>query len=531
MTPPVVHEVELGLAMLVAVAAFTTIARLLRVPAPILLVLGGLLLALFPGVPKIELVPDLVFLLFLPPLLYAAGFESSIRDTRAQLRPILSLAVGLVLATTAIVAALTHALLPGLGWPTAFALGAILSPTEALPAAAIFRRLGVPRRMITLLESESLANHATALAVYQAALMASAAAFSLGDAALRFAAHGIGGVLVGLAAGWLIASLRRPLNDPLVEISISLLTPFAAYLPAEWLGVSGVLATVTAGLCIGRWQPRITGSDPRLRERAVWEMIVFVLNGLLFLLIGLQLPVVLAALSGRPPLSLLGLGLLAAVVVILVRLAWVFAAALLPGWPARPRRGRDPEPRRREVFVVGWTGMRGVVSLAAALALPLATPERELLIFLTFCVILVTLVGQGLSLPWLVRALGVLGDGDGEHLERHARAAAAKAAAARIEQLASEWPAHLPLIDTLRAQNADRTGHLDGWAPEHTDREGLPGDEAAEQEVLDHRRIRRAVIDAERAAVLDLRERGEINDEVWRRVERDLDLEELRMEA
>src|SRR5918999_3762261 len=265
MTPPGVHEVELGLAMLVAVAALATIARVLRVPAPILLVLGGLLLALFPSVPKIELVPELVFLLFLPPLLYAAGFESSIRDTRAQVRPILSLAVGLVLATTAIVAALTHALLPELGWPTAFALGALLSPTEAVPAAAIFRRLGVPRRMVTLLESESLANHATALAVYQAALMASAAAFFLGDAALGFAAHGIGGVLVGLAAGWLIASLRRPLNHPPVEITISLLTPFAAYLPAEWLGVSGVLASVTAGLCVGWWAPRIMQSETRLR--------------------------------------------------------------------------------------------------------------------------------------------------------------------------------------------------------------------------------------------------------------------------
>jgi CPA1 family monovalent cation:H+ antiporter len=524
------HEVELGLGLLVAVAALASVARVLRVPSPILLVLGGLLVALIPGVPKIELVPELVFLLFLPPLLYVAGFESSIRDVRAQLRPILSLAGGLVLATTAIVAALMHALLPDLGWPAAFALGAILAPTEAVPTAAIFRRLGVPRRIVTLLESESLANHATALFVYQTALAASAMAFSLGETALRFAAYGIGGVLVGLAAGWLIASLRRRLNDPPVEITISLLTPFAAYLPAEWLGVSGVLATVTAGLFIGRWAPRITGADPRLRGRAVWEMIVFVLNGLLFLLIGLQLPAVLAAISGRPPLSLLGLGLLAALVVILVRLTWVFSAALLPGWPARPHRGRDPEPRRREEFVVGWTGMRGVVSLAAALALPLATPERELLIFLTFCVILVTLVAQGLSLPWLVRAIGVLDDGAGEHLERHARAAAAKAAAARIEQLASEWPTHLALIDTLGAQNADRTRHLGEWAPEHTDREGLPGDEA-EQEVLDHRRIRRAVIDAERAAVLDLRERGEINDEVWRRVERDLDLEELRMDA
>jgi CPA1 family monovalent cation:H+ antiporter len=225
-------------------------------------VLGGLLLALIPGVPKIELVPELVFLLFLPPLLYVSGFESSIRDVRAQLRPIHSLAVGLVLATTAIVAALAHALVPDLGWPTAFAFGSILSSTEVVPAAAIFRRLGVPRRLVTLLESESLANHATALAVYQAALMVSAAAFSLGETAIGFAAHGIGGVLVGLAVSWPIASLRRRLNDPPVEITISLLTPFAAYLPAEWLGVSGVLATATAGLFIG-WR---RSAAPRARR-------------------------------------------------------------------------------------------------------------------------------------------------------------------------------------------------------------------------------------------------------------------------
>jgi monovalent cation/hydrogen antiporter len=289
---------------------------------------------------------------------------------------------------------------------------------------------------------------------------------------------------------------------------------------------------VTTGLCLGWWAPFIMESDTRLRGRAVWEMGVFVLNGLVFILIGLQLSAILPALSERSLLSLIGLGLLLSLTVIVVRLAWVFLDAYIPrcipGW----RRGADAQPRWTEVFVVGWAGMRGVVSLATVLALPLETPGRDLLIFLTFCVILATLVGQGLSLPWLIRALGVVEDGGAaEHKELHARITAAEAATMRIEELAREWPDHLPLIDTLRAQYAHRSTHLGEHTHDEAHEEQMVLDEASAKELFDHRKIRRAVIDAERAAVLDLRQRGALDDETWRRIERDLDLEELRMEA
>jgi monovalent cation/hydrogen antiporter len=528
-----VHEIELVLALLVVIAALASVAQRLRIPYPILLVLAGLILALIPAVPDVQLNPDLVFLLFLPPLLYIAAFDTSIRDVRALLRPILSLAVGLVLATTAVVAVLVHLLLPDLGWPTAFAFGAIVSPPDAVAAAAVFRGLRVPRQLVTLLEAESLFNDATALVIYRAALAALATAvFSPGEAVIRFLIVGSGGVLVGLLIGKGVVWLRHRLNESSVEITMSLLTPFAAYLPAERLGVSGVLAAVTTGLYVGWWAPYIMESETRLRGRAVWEMGVFVLNGLVFILIGLQLSTILPALSERSLLSLVGLGLLLSLAVILVRLAWVFLDAYLRWSMGGSRRMGDPPPRWTEVFVVGWAGMRGVVSLATVLALPLETPGRDLLIFLTFCVILATLVGQGLSLPWLIRALGVVEDGGAaEHQELHARIAAVEAATARIEQLAREWPDHLPLIDTLRTQYAHRSSHLGEHTHQEADEELLNMDEAAAKELFDHRKIRRAVIDAEREAVLDLRRRGAIDDEVWRRIERDLDLEELRMEA
>ena len=525
------YEIELILALLVAVTLLAMAARTVRVPYPILLVLGGVVLALMPAVPHVELAPELVFLLFLPPLLYIAGFDTSLREVRVQLPSILSLAVGLVLATTLVVAVVAHALLPELGWPMAFALGAIVSPPDAVAATAVLRGLGVPRRLVTLLEGESLFNDATALVAYQAALGAAAtASFSPSAALLRFLAAGIGGVLVGLAVGVAVAGLRRRLHDPPVEITVSLLTPFAAYLPAERLGLSGVLATATAGLCVGWVAPRIMESDTRVRGRAVWDMVVFILNSLVFILIGLQLSTILGALSGRLLADLVGFAALIALAVILVRLVWVFSARYLAWWLARLRRRHALPPDPRQTFVVGWAGMRGVVSLATALALPLGTPERDLLIFVTFCVILATLVGQGLSLPLLIRALGVGADGDGERDELRARTTAAEAAVARIEQLADEWPTHLPLIDALRAQYGHRATHL-GTQPASADGSSGEGVSAAEQELVEHRKIRRAVIDAERAAVLDLRDRGVIDDEAWRRVERDLDLEELRMEA
>jgi monovalent cation/hydrogen antiporter len=526
-----VQQVELILALMVAVAVVATAARALRVPVPFLLVLGGLLLALTPAVPDVTLAPELIFLLFLPPLVYIAGFDTSLRDIGAQVRPILSLAVGLVLASTLLVGALAHVLMPEIGWPVAIVLGAILSPTDAIAATALLRDVGAPRRVVTLLESETLFNDATALVAYQAALGAAATAtFSLASAGAQILVAGIGGILVGLAAGLAIVWLRRRLNDPPVEITISLLTPFAAYLPAERLGVSGVLATVTCGVVVGWFAPFIMESDTRLRGRAVWDFLMFALNGLVFILIGLQLSTVLAGPLSRPVPEVLAITALIAAAVILVRLGWVFTATGLTFAVQRVRRGHASPPRWRETLVVGWAGLRGVVSLATALALPLATPGRDVLLFITFGVILVTLVGQGVTLPLLIRLVGIGRDATDDRDEVRGRTTAAEAAVARIDELANEWPGHLPLIDTLRSQYVHRATHL-GAPQSSEDGSVVTLDPDAEQELLEHRLIRRAVIDAERGAVLRLRDRGELNDEVWRRIERDLDLEELRMEA
>lgn len=519
------HEVELTLGLLVAVAVLTTVARTIRVPYPVLLVVGGLLLALSPAVPDVVLAPDLVFLLILPPLLYIAAFDTAIRDVRALLRPILSLAVGLVLATTVAVAVVVHAVLPEIGWPAAFALGAVVSPPDAVAAVAVLRRLSVPQRLVTLLEGESLFNDASALIAFRFAVAAMAtASFSLPNAALEFVFVGIGGILVGIVVGALIARLRRHLTDPPVEITISLLTPFASYLAAEQLHVSGILAVVTTGLCLGWWSPRIMDPEVRVRARAVWDMLIFALNGLVFLLIGLQLPTIVPSLADRSLVTVVGLGVLVSAVVIVIRLAWIAPAAL--GLPILGHRKSWPD-----VLIMGWAGMRGVVSLATALALPLEMPNRDLLLFLTFCVILATLVGQGLTLPWLVRALGVSDDGSSAEQELRARAVALDAACRRIARLGEEWPNHLPLIETLQSQYRHRATHLGDLRSDETDDNGRPLSEAAEQEMLEHSQIKQAVIDAERAAILELRQRGEIGDPAWRRVERDLDLEELRLEA
>ncbi len=517
------NDVELVLVLLVVVTALTPLARRLRVPYPILLVFAGAVLALIPAFPDIPLDPNLVFLLFLPPLIYSAAFNTSIRDFRVLLRPILSLAVGLVLTTTVVVAVVLHALLPELGWPAAFAFGAIISPPDAVAAAAVFRGLGLPRRVVTLLEGESLINDATALVTYRAAVAALAVTFSLGATALSFPLVAAGGVAIGLVIGFLAGRLRSLLDDPPVEIALSLLTPFAAYLAAEPLGASGVLAVVAAGVYLGWREPYISRSATRLSGRAVWNMIDFVLNGLVFVLIGLQLSAILHTLAGRSLLALTGIGLLLSVVAIAVRLVWVFLDTSVVAWltAARVRRRATrratrhrphaPRPHWREVFLVGWAGMRGVLSLATALSLPATTPDRDLLIFLAFLVILVTLVGQGLSLPLLIHALGVATDHGAIHQQQlRAGRVALDAATARLDQLAEEWPGHLPLIAAMRAQYAHRASHLgdpgaDGLAPD-----GRAPSAAAEQELVEHHRIRRAVTDAERRAVLDLRERGEI---------------------
>jgi CPA1 family monovalent cation:H+ antiporter len=516
-----VPNVELILALMVAVAVVAAVAHQVRLPYPILLVLVGLLLAALPGLPSVVLAPEVVFLLILPPLVYFAGFQISARDIKMQLRPILSLAVGLVIATTLVVGGVAHELIPQLGWPVAFALGALLSATDPVAATALLRDVGAPRRIVTLLDSESLLNDATALVAYQAALGATvAASFSPSEAAVRILVVAAGGIVIGLAIGAASAWLRRQLNDAPVEITISLLTPFAAYLSADRLGLSGVLATMTSGVFVGWFAPLIAQSDTRVRTRSVWEFLVFALNGLVFVLIGLQLSTVRELTQSTP--DLLRLTVVITLTVALVRLVWVFAAEAL----SSIAHGRPP--RWRETLVVGWCGPRGVVSLAIALSLPLSTPDRDALLFITFGVILVTLVGQGLTLAPLIRVLHVGGDHSEERQEVHARAVAARAALAQIDGLAQEWPGHLPLIDTLRMQYEHRATHLD---EERLGSGETPLNPGAEQELLEHRLIRRALIDAERGAVLQLRQRGELDDDAWRRIERDLDLEELRMEA
>jgi len=516
---------ELLLALLVVVAVLVTISRRIRVPYPVLLLLGGLVVGLVPGIPRLELDPEIVFLVVLPPLLYVSAFLTPIRDFRTNLKNISSLAIGLVAVSAGVVAVIAMALVPGMSWPLAAALGAIVSPPDAVAATAIAQRLAVPRRIVSILEGESLLNDATALTIYRAAIGAAVAAVavsvvgSLGS----FVFVAVGGILIGLAIGWVTSWVRIHLTDTPVEITVSLITPYAAYLPAELLGVSGVLAAVTAGLFLGRRSSRIMGSEARLAGRAVWESLVFLLTGVVFLAIGFQISSISRQMDRTTLLQLAAVGVLVSLALIAVRAVWVFALSLRDLLVKDQRR-----IRLRESIVLSWAGMRGVVSLAAALAIPItlpgsALPARDAIIIITFTVILVTLVGQGLTLPLVIRAVGLGGDADDGHEESHARRELIDEALRRIDDLEKKWPDHKPLIDQLRTGYQHRAEHEEQLHE-------APGNEA-EQELVEHRQIRSDVIDAQRDALAAMRDRGAIDDDVMRNIERELDLEEIRMEA
>ena len=511
------------LAILVAIAILFEIARRFGVPYPTLFVLGGLGLAFVPGLPRIALEPQLVLLVFLPPLLFTAAVETPIRDLRTNLAPILRLSLGLVLFTIVIVAAVVHAAI-GLEWAAAFTLGAIVAPTDAIAATSVFRRLGAPRVAGTLIEGESLLNDATALVAYRAAVLVwMGGSFVLSEVLAGFAITALGGIAIGVIVGRLGGEILRRLDDPPVEVVVSLVLPFAAYLPADRAGLSGVLAAVAAGLMIGSRLGKILSPNSRVLWLSTWKMVGFVLNGFVFVLIGLELPTILAGLAGRSPLLILGLVLLVSAVVVVGRILWVFAASLLPGSPRRVVARTNPRLAKRLTFVVSWAGLRGAVSLAAALALPATFPERDLILLMTFTVILVTLVGQGLTLPYVVRWAGWDGvepEGDEATL---ARAVQYQAGLDEIVRARPAWPDHQPLLDRLESSLRDRTEHLATEDP----------DETAErrQERLEHEQIQRGVIAAQRAAVIELRDRREINDRTLRAIERELDLEEIRMEA
>ena len=519
------HEIEpLLLAMMVAVAGLSVLARLVGVPYPILLVVGGLVLGFVPGMPEVELPPELVLVAFLPPLLYWAGFFSSPRDLRADARAITASAVGLVLVTTVAVAAAAHAVVDGLDWPAAFALGAIVSPTDPLAATAIGRRLGLPRRLITLLEGESLINDATALVAYRIAVAAAAGGtFVAWQAGLRFVVGAAGGVAVGLLAGWLGAEVRRRLDDPVVEIVVSVVTGYVAYLPAELLGVSGVLAAVTAGIFVGWRALRLASAATRLLGFSFWEVLVYLANAVLFILVGLQLQPILAGLGGTAVAVLVGQAALVSAVVVGVRLGWSFSVPyvirLLDRRPSQLTRRVGAKGR----LVVGWSGMRGAVSLAAALALPLDFPMRNLFLFLTFAVILVTLVLQGLTLPTLIRRLRFDTDDSEEREELRARLTAAQAALDRLDELAG--------VDWTRDDTVERLHGLYEFRRRRLKtRAGKLEDDGVEDRSQAYQRLVRELLEAQRRAIVRLRNQGVISSDVMHRIERELDLEDTRLE-
>jgi len=520
-----VQTVETVLTLLVLTTALAFLARKAKVPYPIFLVLGGMALGFVPSLPEVTLDPQLVFLFFLPPILFAAGYFTSWRDFRTNLFSITLLAVGLVIATMTAVGAAVHALVPGVAWPVALVLGAIVSPPDAVAATAIAQRLRLPRQIVTILEGESLVNDATGLVLLKLATAAVVTgSFPVASGALEFVLLVAGGIAVGFALGHLFVWLQRFLDDAILATTASILASFLVYIVAERLHVSGVLAVVVAGLVQGRYVPHIWSPSMRVEGTAVWQTLVFLLNALVFVLIGLQLPMILRGLD-RPWPAVVD-GIFAAFgAMVVVRLVWVFPGAYLPRLLSARYRKTHPYPPWQAVTVVGWAGMRGVVSLAAALSLPLALangspfPARNFIVFLTFSVILGTLVIQGLTLPPLIRWLRVEEDRTGEREERHARLALAEAAIGHLDGKLDDGTVHAHQVHPVRNEYVQRVRSLKGLDGE------IPA--AGMATVGTTKALRQEALDVQRRQLLRLRNEEVIGDDVLHRIQHELDLEDL----
>jgi monovalent cation/hydrogen antiporter len=524
-----ISTIQILVCLLAVVAAVAVVADRFEIPSAILLVLAGVVLALVPGLPTLELAPDLVLLLVLPPVIYASAVAMSWREFRFNLRPISLLAVGCVVFTTMAVAAATHFVL-GLAWPVGFVLGAIVSPPDAMAPLSIARRMQLPRRILVILEGEGLANDATALILYRFAVAAvSAGVFLPSHAAATFAAIVGGEIVWGIGVGWLILRLRRWIHDPRIEITLSILVPFLAYWPPEHLGGSGVLATVTAGLYISWNGLRLISAATRLQGIFFWNLFIYLVEGLVFLITGLQARTLIARIGDHAFYELATSAMLVSAVVIVTRFVWMYPATYLPRWLYPPLKRRDPAPPWQWPFVLAFTGVRGIVSLSAALAIPLLTadgqpfPDRDLILFLTFSVILVTLVGQGLMLPALIRALCLAHAGRLERradklAEHKARRQGIEAAINRLEELTSERKLSDDMVRPLRARHRERLKHI-----EHR----IDGNEGHRKLTELHDEIEFLLITAERQHINELYRSGGLKDEARRRIERELDLREV----
>ena len=513
--PTVVYAI----AFATLVVALTALARRLPVPTPILQVGAGLLVGLVPGVQMPQLDPDVIFFVFLPPILWAAAFFTSLREFKANIKPIGSLAVGLVLATTVAVAVAARAFMPGLPWAVAIALGAIVSPPDAVAAAAIVTRLRVPRRVITILEGESLVNDASALVLYRAAIAAAVTGqFSWGATVVRFFIDAGVGTLLGLLVGWLIIRAMRWTRDALAETLLTIAGPYVAWVVAEQLHVSAVLACVAGGLYLRQHLSTAVGPMSRLQARTVWDLIIFLLNAMIFLLLGVQFSALMSALPKGELGSVLWTGVVVAIVAIVVRLIWVPLVTVLPQALRGKRRREDMPYRGKGVALVSWTSMRGIVSLASALALPLVLatgapfPHRSELIVITMVVIVMTLVVQGLTLAPIIRAFNFPPESEHIEEERIARLEAARRGAEALEDASREDWVDPRDVEWLRAELRDRVRLREhpGGSPDG------------------RRRLRARMIRAERRMLVRLRNEGAISDEVLRELELELDLEAVR---
>ena len=517
------HIFQLFLTLVAILAGTALLARRLNIAPAILLMLGGIALTFVPRMPSFELPPDLVLLVVLPPLIYSASVAMSWREFKSNLRPIILLAVGCVIFTACAVAAATHYLI-GLPWNVGFLLGAIVAPPDVVAPLAIARRLGLPRNILVVLEGEGLANDATALILYRFAVTAiGTGLFSLPEATGSFLAIITSEMLYGTAIGWISLRLRNRARDPQVEITLSLLTPYIAYWVPEHFGGSGVIATVACGLYISWNGPLLISAATRLQGIFFWDLVIYLIEGLLFLVTGLQMRSLVEKSKAFAIHDILTATALVTVIVIIARFAWVFPATFLPLMIKRRLRGRDFASSWRAVFVVAFTGVRGAVSLAAALALPLTLsngedfPYRDLILFVSFGVIFITLVGLGLGLPAVVRWLGVHRDGRKEHIAEHdaeiaARREALDAALSSLQAMTDERELSEEVIKLLRARHETRWNQLPDTLAHDVSAAGTE--------------ITRELISTERKFIHALLRDGRITDEVRRRIERDLDLEE-----
>jgi Na+/H+ antiporter len=546
---------ELVLLLLAVSASLRILAHRLALPYSALLVVGGLILAFTPNLPRVELSPDVLFLIFVPPLLYWGAVSLPLRDFRRELGPILRLAVIMVLVSTAVVATLARAIDPAFTWAAAFTLGAIVSPPDPVAVLSLMRSpsLRAPREIESILEGEGLLNDATALVTYRIAVAAAVTGtFSPGHATGQFLAAAAGGLVIGFAVALIITRLYRLTSSvPVAQNTVSLLTPFAAFLPADLVGASGVIAVVTTGMYLARNASTVGSPESRLQNQSMWSVVTFLLESLVFILVGLELPYVIRSLGGYPLTSLFKEAVLVCICVILVRMIWVipstFIGRTIGSWL---RREKLSFPSWRWILFIGWSGIRGGDSLVIALALPLATaagapfPARGQIIFITFCVIFVTLVAQGPTLAPIARWLGLHGDRRDDDEEAHARLTAAEAG---LDVLAFPEFADTPYPEIRRYLRQRHRQRARRWASREARRKthkpdedphghlvAAPSHDAGElddRRAVEYRRIRSAMIRAEQQALLDLRNRDVIGDDVMRRVQRDLDLELILLDS